>query len=159
MGRVDCSVREPTGRAWLALALGVVPAGEFLRDGETAVAAPFVALAVLALAWLVSLHVWPGRLELDVELGTLVRTRRPFVRTRRLEAPLAAWTVYLDFYDERARERGRFRRLQLAHAQSHQVILWNDIARGADELALGLASVSTRLAAYEARVEVTSASG
>lgn len=155
MGRVDCSVHEPTGRAWLALALGVVPAGELWRDGATLLAVPFLGVALSAAAWLLSLRFRPGRLELDLESGTLARTRRPILRARRVAAPLAEWTVLLDYYDDAARERGRFRRLELRHTLSHEVILWNDIARGADELALALAGASARLAAYDAKVEVT----
>jgi hypothetical protein len=147
MGAVEYPVREPTGKAWLTLAVGVVTSGELFyerskdaastlfnlpfTDGEMlALMTPFVLVAVLAAARLVRLYVSPGFVRLDADAGSLTRVVRSALGSRTTTAPLASWRVTVEFYSALEQERRIWKRLVLTGPLGDEVLLWTDLARG-----------------------------
>lgn len=144
---LDYSVREPTGKAWIAALGGVIATGELLwdllqdkpsrlfgvrfSDGEVLVMAAVTGvIAVVGLAWLVSLYARPGRLCVDVGAGRLSRVRRPLLRANPYGGPLGEWTLRAVFFSEAEHTRGVFKRLEVRGPSYREAILWTDVPRG-----------------------------
>jgi hypothetical protein len=168
---VDVKVRSPTGRAWLLFIVGFIVAGELLFEVQKARQAtffnmpftdaeliPWIVLLGLAaafgLVWLVRLYVFPGRISFDAENGVIRRRQQLMLKTRLVEAPAAEWTVRISYFSEEHRDRGVFKRAELAGPDFHEVLLFTD-CRPAEALARGIESMAEQLA--ELRVDIESA--
>ena len=147
MQRLDIHVRSPTGTAWILALVPFIFGGELLwealkpeiatffripfSDLEVyAAAAVCGAVSALGFAWVASLYVSPGRLLIDPDLGVMRRERRLAWRQEVVEAPLKEWQVRIQFYSERYRAEGAYRRLELKGPGLHEVLLLSDVPDG-----------------------------
>ena len=162
-------IRAPTHWVWSSCVLFAVATGELYRALDTvtprvlgffldpAAVAPAFGLAgtalLLSTAWLLSLYLLPGTLELHGDDQRLVRKSRLPLGWRRIEAPLQDWSIRLIFYSSLDRERGSFKRLELSTRDFSEALLLTDFASPADQWLQELESFRQHFQGYEIVLE------
>ena len=166
---VDVRIRAPIATAWAVTLGAIVICGELYYELQRSKIATFIGrpftdnelwpaviclgvAALVSLAWLLSLYLRPGRLQVDPDADRMVRQVRPYLRTRVIEGTLADWRARVLFFSSVDRDRGAFKRIELSTTDWQEVILFADLARG-EELARALLDLDGRLEALE--VEIT----
>lgn len=169
MGRVEHSIRAPTGNAWLLTAISIIVTGEVqyeaqkpqvarffnqpFTDGELApIVWLFAAMACAGVGWLLTLYLRPGSLVIDSDDGIVQRIRHRLWQTTQVSGAIGDWRIRITYFSENERRAGRFKRLELKSPQHREVLLFTDLSK-AEELCLQLEKMGSQFESCEIQLE------
>ena len=146
MGRVELTIRAPTGGAWVTSITSIICTGElYYETQKNTVIELFnwhftasqllptnIGLGIISLAcllWLLSIYTFPGKIVIDSHARTLERIRFRGVFGNLIEHPLASWQITISYYSVKDQQNYRFKKVFLVHDSHKEVLLFGDLSQ------------------------------